>query len=668
MSFLTPWVAAIVAAIVVPALIILYFLKLRRREQLVASTFLWQRAVREMQVNAPFQRLRKNLLLLLQLLVLAAGIFALARPIVRTSLSEEASVVILIDRSASMNTREDDERTRLDVAKEQATRLARTFNQVGSRWMSFFSGVDSLTRVMVVAFSDRATVVSPFTTNMSDVVDRIEDIEPTDGRTNIKEALELAEAYMKQTRIEQAVESTEAASSLVLYSDGCVPALADLALRAGRVKFIPIGAKSDNVAVTAFRAERNYEEPELLGAFLQVQNFGETALRTDVSILVDGRLQAVRELSLGPARRGDAEGAAEGDDGPGASAALSFEFPLPESAVLTARVARRDDLATDNEASVIVAAPRKLRVLLVSAKNFFLERVLRFLPLEEFKYLTPEQYESAPEAELEENGRSIFDVVVFDKHDTARLPMGNYLFVACVPQIEDVKTGDEIGYHAMMWWDETHPVLRHVALEHVLAAKATQLTLPPDAQKLAEGPSGPELARLIRDGRQYLILAFALEDSTWWGKPSFPVFMYNAVRFLGSGGAGAEDEPLRPGDTLLLPAPPDAETVKLRVPDGKSVNVTPTADGVVRFAGTARAGVYRLEPGVPGRDAAAVNLEDAFESDVRPSIDLSLGAGVQVEVGQKIDTATPEIWRWFVGAALLIALIEWIVYNRRVMI
>jgi len=102
-SFLAP-IAFWTAAIVVPTLLILYFLKLRRRQEVVPSTLLWRRAVQDLQVNAPFQRLRKNLLLLLQLLILAAGITALARPIVETTVGDERSIVLLIDRSASMNT------------------------------------------------------------------------------------------------------------------------------------------------------------------------------------------------------------------------------------------------------------------------------------------------------------------------------------------------------------------------------------------------------------------------------------------------------------------------------------------------------------------------------------------------------------------------------------
>ena len=92
-----------VAAIAIPALLILYFLKLRRREMLVPSTLLWHKAIQDLQVNAPFQKLRRNLLLLLQLLILLALLLAFSRPVTSYRPPPGAVSVILIDRSASMS-------------------------------------------------------------------------------------------------------------------------------------------------------------------------------------------------------------------------------------------------------------------------------------------------------------------------------------------------------------------------------------------------------------------------------------------------------------------------------------------------------------------------------------------------------------------------------------
>src|SRR5215203_6901721 len=107
-NFLNPLFAAVAAGIVIPSLLLLYFLKLRRREVVVPSTLLWKKAIQDLQVNAPFQKLRKNLLLLLQMLLLLLLLLALARPVANYSPGAGQSTVIIIDRSASMAARDID--------------------------------------------------------------------------------------------------------------------------------------------------------------------------------------------------------------------------------------------------------------------------------------------------------------------------------------------------------------------------------------------------------------------------------------------------------------------------------------------------------------------------------------------------------------------------------
>src|SRR5689334_13397942 len=173
-SFLNPWTAAAAAAIAVPTLLVLYFLKLRRRELPVSSTILWRKAIQDLQVNAPFQKLRRNLLLLLQLLLLALLCLALSRPVANFTPGAAKLSVILVDRSGSMSAIEDyggTKRTRLEEAQRQARAL-----------------VDSMTRkdtAMVIAFDDSAEVMQPLTTDGAALRRAIDAIQPTDRKSRL---------------------------------------------------------------------------------------------------------------------------------------------------------------------------------------------------------------------------------------------------------------------------------------------------------------------------------------------------------------------------------------------------------------------------------------------------------------------------------------------------
>src|SRR5437899_2978256 len=105
MRFLAPiafWFAA-----AIPAVILFYLLKRKRQVRLVSSTLLWQKFLAETQASAPFQRLRHNWLLILQLLMLALAIFALARPYFLVISKSCRMRVVILDDSSSMQRSDD---------------------------------------------------------------------------------------------------------------------------------------------------------------------------------------------------------------------------------------------------------------------------------------------------------------------------------------------------------------------------------------------------------------------------------------------------------------------------------------------------------------------------------------------------------------------------------
>src|SRR5918911_1171376 len=95
-------------------IIFFYLLKLKRQRRVVPSVLLWRRALEEIEANAPFKKLRRSLLLLLQLAALAALVLALARPLVQMRSLASGSPVIIIDSTASMSALDEGTRSRLD--------------------------------------------------------------------------------------------------------------------------------------------------------------------------------------------------------------------------------------------------------------------------------------------------------------------------------------------------------------------------------------------------------------------------------------------------------------------------------------------------------------------------------------------------------------------------
>src|SRR5213594_4354427 len=120
MNFLAP--AAFFFAAAIPVVILFYLLKRKRVVRLVSSTLLWQKFLAETQASAPFQRLRHNWLLILQLIMLTLAIFALARPYFTGKVTGGRLQVVILDSSASMQST-DESPSRFEKARAEALKL-----------------------------------------------------------------------------------------------------------------------------------------------------------------------------------------------------------------------------------------------------------------------------------------------------------------------------------------------------------------------------------------------------------------------------------------------------------------------------------------------------------------------------------------------------------------
>ena len=675
-NFLSPWPAIIAGAIAVPALLVLYFLKLRRRELVVSSTLLWKKAIQDLQVNAPFQKLRRNLLLLLQLLLLLMLCLALSRPVSNYTPGAGKTSIILIDRSASMSAMEG-QRTRLEEAKRKAKDL-----------------VDSMGRnasACVVAFDDKPEVLQGFTTDTSLLRSKIDSILPTDRKTRLKLAYQVAQAQFAIIPEQLRPGAGGQLPDVWLFSDGRALDANEASLRAN-LNYTKIGSdETGNIGVVALSAKRNYERPTEVQVFARCANFGPQPTKAQVQLSVEvldsagnstgNNVRSVAEVSLPPERWSDPHWVKDHpgakDDNFVAKDSVEFTLELTSAAVITVEQMNKegDALPADDAAHVVVPPPKALAVLLVTDGNYYLEKVLASLKLQNPTTMLPQSYENKVPTD--------YDVIIFDRYYPKQLPRsGNFIYFGCAPP-KDVKlhAAEENGHPAtidvpadeymVLDWKRDHPILRNrTTLGKIYSTTQVRLEVPPDAEVLMEGTKGPLVVLYHEPTSTHLVFAFDLMQSNWPLQVSFPLVMHNALQFLALGENLDVRQSVEPGATPRIPrtalqkADPNLTSVRLNGPGGSRELPIPAAGDFV-LPSLDKVGVYSTSPPIPQFERIAVNLLDDNESNLVP-VDKPPGGmgGATVMQSKK---SRLELWWWIIAcAALPLLMIEWWVYTRRV--
>lgn len=300
MSWLTPLFGGIVLASVIPPLVALYFLRLRRTRRSIPSTLLWKRSVEDLRANAPFQRLRPTLLLFLQLLFLALLGIALMQPRFDAGERRDGRTVIVVDNSSSMNVLDGDETgetSRLDLAKASAIERIEALHGGG-----LFSG--DAAEIMVVAFNDEAEIRTPFTDSRQTAIEAVRGIEPTDGTSRLGGALQLARAYLTVIDPDSQTGPVATPAAVELWSDGRIDDLDEQVLREGeRLVYHRVGAiDAGNIGIASIAAQRPYDEPGKIQVFIAVENPTAEARKTDLQLSVNGVVRAITPvpIEIGP--------------------------------------------------------------------------------------------------------------------------------------------------------------------------------------------------------------------------------------------------------------------------------------------------------------------------------------------------------------------------------
>jgi hypothetical protein len=644
MTLLSP--LALVLLALIPLIIALYLLKLRRQDRIVSSTYLWQRFVRDVEANAPWQKLRRNLLLLLQILFLLFLILALARPTIPTEGVIGQAVVFILDTSASMTATDggNNGQTRLDAAKAAARDLVANLP-------------DNARVTLIAAAGGEVETLASASQDRRQVLEVLGAAQATALNSNLDPALTLAEAIIAR----------EPGAEIVLLSDGVVQLPERLS---APVRFVPVGQSGTNQAISVLSVTPNRRDA--LTVFVQVSNYSQQPAQRRLVLYVDGVPFIAFDLTVPPG--GHVEQSLE--DLPASAQTVEAALASDET----------DPLTLDDRAWAVVRSTEPVQATLITPGNFFLQTALSLLKDQqsgsglELTVISPEDWQAAS---LPNNSQpsnlSTFQVStlhIFDSTVPDQLPPGNLLFIAPpapVPGLFDV-TGQATNPVPRLN-QEDDPLLQNVDLASTQILTTTVLS-PTTwsrtvvAAEISSNP--PALIPLLLtgevDGRRVAVLAFSLQQSDLPLRPAFPILMANLIHYLAPSPGAFIPAALTPGEALSFSIPAQLERVWMTPPAGPDI-VLPAQAGRVSLPPLPQPGLYAVT--FESTDRAvnsahfAVNFFDPLESAIAPRPELEstdpAGSGPALI---PLPPAYQEWWRPLAFGALVLLVIEWLVYQR----
>ena len=589
------------------AILVLYLLKMRRRDLKVPATFLWPDRVEEIRANTLFQKLKPNWLLFLQLLALMAILLAIAKPQTQQKGLVGEVTVFVIDTSASMSAT-DVKPSRFFEAKrltQEAIRSAKPSD-----------------RVAIIEAGPTPRVVSPLSSDPARQLASLETVQPTDAEGQVGEALRLASAL---------VGGIDGAR-IVLMSDGDFEKVSNFSKGKAALVYRCIGEMDDNLSVSALGTAETTSGRQL---FCGIKNHGSHANAGTLSLFADGKvIDSVKSPMIAP------------------NGQWGRTIQAPAGArVFEAKLDAPDFLKSDNYAVAITDPNAALRVLLISKGNLFLERALALDPR-----VTLDKATEVPATELGSGGASQYDVVVFDGIPEQPVKSRGVLTFGAVGMSSPV-TANGSAAKPKFVSAEKKALLESVNLQPVFIDRQTIVAPKPNGEVLALTSVGPLVITAQEPGKRQIFVSFEPMNSDFPLQIGFPIFVANALDFL-AGGASSALLSVKTGQPFSLPTTSGG---RLTMPNGETRTLKSTGATLV-VRDTMMVGNYRLD--VDGKSKKIyATLRSDRASNIRPEKGLDLGGG-QVKA-----SASPlrfaDFWRPIALLCLMILGAEWWLFARK---
>ncbi len=627
MQFLNP--AAFYLLAVIPIVVALHFLKLRRHTHRVPSIMLWLSADEDRRANVPFQRLRNLLLLMLQVLFLLLVTFSAARPALHRPGFMPGRAILIVDNSASMLSTEMGQ-TRLALAKQAALQHIEQVSAEGG---------------MMLMLTNATAVQVAFTTDTAKLQHAIENIPKSEAPRNLQPVFDAVTHY------------AESPQDKIFFISDNFENLPDISLP---IHKIGVGGAAQNVGIVHFSVEIVADKYEVL---VGIRNFTDAPRELDVQLAVEGEPFDEKTASIPP----------------GKTSILFSDDPSGlEDKVISARLQLKDDFGVDNRAYALLSTVAPLRILLVSdnSKSSLPALLRTYGEHVQLHLVEPADYHGTGDAHIAifdggtRAGREAFggfSEVTSGTHLVFINPGSNLPFIP-----EDARGVEEVAAPLrVIETDETHPLMVGVLIQGLQVLESTYRKLPLSGRSLMETEKGALIWLGQESSSQFLVFefnAFNLDIPSFaLTVPDGQLFFYHCLEWFEARSTPLQSFAFQEGQTRHafragehVRIAPIGEEIALHVqkPDDKTVEVV---DSI--FTETDQVGVYTLFADDRQLERFTVNLMDPKESAL-PHPGAVPTAEVPTAIESGLQPMTQEVWRIPALLACVVLLLEWWFYHR----